>query len=72
MNKNIWVLPDLIGGEISKTGLGLLSEANKIAQKAGGTVTAIVFGEDTPDYSGIFSQYGVSSVYLFQELNKAE
>jgi electron transfer flavoprotein alpha subunit len=69
MSKQIWVLPEVnqADGEISKAGLGLLSEANKIAQKAGGTVSAIVFSDDSPDYSGVFSRYGVAMVYLFQD-----
>jgi electron transfer flavoprotein alpha subunit len=66
--KNIWVLPEInnADGEISKAGLGLLSEARKIAEATGGIVTALVFSDHTPDYSGIFIQYGISKVYLFQ------
>jgi electron transfer flavoprotein alpha subunit len=67
MTKQIWVLPEINGGEISQTGLGLLSEAGKIAEKVGGTVTAIVFSDQTPAYSDVFSQYGISEVYLFQD-----
>jgi electron transfer flavoprotein alpha subunit len=67
MNKQIWVLPEITGGEISIAGLGLLSEAGKIAEKAGCAVTAVVFSDDTPDYSKVFIQYGISRVYLFQD-----
>jgi electron transfer flavoprotein alpha subunit len=67
MTKQIWVLPEITGGEISKAGLGLLSEAGNIAEKVSGTVTAIVFSNHTPDYSSILCQYGISRVYLFQD-----
>jgi electron transfer flavoprotein alpha subunit len=65
--KDIWVLPeiDISAEEISKLSLGLLSEARYIAERAGGTVTALVFGEKSQDYSDIFSEYGVSRAYVF-------
>ena len=69
MSKQIWVLPEInpANGEISKTGLGLLSEAGNIAEKVGGAVTAIVFSDQAPDYSHILCQYGISRFYLFQD-----
>jgi electron transfer flavoprotein alpha subunit len=68
--KNIWVLPEIPGGdaEISKFSLGLLSEARDIAAKVGGTVTALVFSEDSREVPGVFPQYGVSKVYSFRDL----
>jgi electron transfer flavoprotein alpha subunit len=67
MTKQIWVLLEINGGEISQTGLELLSEAGKIAKKVVGTVTALVFSNHTPDYSSILCQYGISRTYLFQD-----
>jgi electron transfer flavoprotein alpha subunit len=69
MLKNIWVLPEInsSGGEISKLNLGLLSEARSIAEKVGGTVTALVLSHQNEDYSGIFGQYGVAKAYIFQD-----
>lgn len=53
--------------EISKLSLGLLSEARYIAEKVGGTVTALALGDQSPDYSEIFGQYGVTSAYIFKD-----
>ena len=66
----IWVLPEINGSdsEISKLSLGLLSEAKSIADKVGGTVTALVLDDQSPDLSGIFGQYGVTSAYIFRDL----
>jgi len=69
MFKNVWVLPEInsSGGEISKLSLGLLSEARNIAEKVGGTVTALVLSDQNEDYSGIFGQHGVAKAYVFQD-----
>jgi electron transfer flavoprotein alpha subunit len=69
MLKSIWVLPEInsSGGEISKLNLGLLSEARNIAEKVGGTATALVFSHQNEDCSGIFGQYGVTKAYIFQD-----
>ena len=65
--REIWVLPEIDSSaeETSKLSLGLLSEARYIAAKAGGSVTALVFGEEPQDYSSIFGEYGVSRAYVF-------
>jgi len=65
--KKIWVLPEIDSdtGEISKTGLGLLSEAGDIAGKVGGSVTALVLGDESRDYSAVFHQYGVNEAFIF-------
>jgi electron transfer flavoprotein alpha subunit len=67
--KNIWVLPEIAGDdeEIGKLSLGLLSAARHIAAKVGGTVTSLVLRENPRVVPGIFSQYGVSRVYVFQD-----
>lgn len=69
MLKGIWVLPEInsSGGEISKLSLGLLSEARNIAEKVGGTVTALVLSDQNEDCSGIFGQHGVAKAYVFQD-----
>jgi electron transfer flavoprotein alpha subunit len=66
MSKNIWVLPEINGGEeVDKLSLGLLTEAYTIAAKVGGTVTAITFGDRFEDCSKVFGRYGVSRAYYF-------
>jgi electron transfer flavoprotein alpha subunit len=67
--KKIWVLPEINSRdeEISKLSLGLLSEAAYIAEKVGGTVTALVLDDQSGDYAGLFSQYGVDSAYIFRD-----
>ncbi|MCK4273248.1 MAG: electron transfer flavoprotein subunit alpha/FixB family protein [Dehalococcoidales bacterium] len=67
--RNIWVLPEINGNgeEISQLSLGLLTESRYIAEKVGGTVTALVLGDQTPDYSRVFGQYEVSRAYIFQD-----
>ncbi len=67
--RNIWVLPEISdnGEEINKLSLGLLTGARDVAEKVGGTVTALVPGDRTADYSDILGKYGVSRVYIFQD-----
>jgi len=70
MSKTIWVLPEINSSDeaISRLGLGLLTEASSIAERVGGVVTAITFGDRFEDYSGVLGQYGVSTAYFFQDL----
>jgi electron transfer flavoprotein alpha subunit len=67
--RDIWVLPEINNNaeEISKLSRGLLSEARYIAEKVGGTVTALVLGDQIQDYSEVFGQYGVTSAYIFKD-----
>jgi electron transfer flavoprotein alpha subunit len=67
--REIWVLPEINDNaeEISKFSLGILSEARYIAEKVDGSVTALVLGDQSPDYSEVFGQYGVTSTYLFKD-----
>jgi electron transfer flavoprotein alpha subunit len=68
MPKNIWVLPEINNAEeVGKVSLGLLSEARNIAEKVGGTVTALVFSESAKEIPDVFAQYGVTRAYLFQD-----
>ena len=66
---NIWVLPEINGKEeeFSKLSLGLLTEARYIAEKVGGTVTALVLGDQPRDLSGELGRYGISRSYVFQD-----
>ncbi len=67
--KDIWVWPEIKceESEAGKLSLGLLTDARTIAEKASGRVTAILFGEQYRDYSGILGQYGVNRLYFFQD-----
>jgi electron transfer flavoprotein alpha subunit len=66
--RKIWVLPEINSNveEISKLSLGLLSEAKYMAEKVGGTVTALVLSDQRQDYSEVFGQYGVTNAYIFK------
>lgn len=66
---NIWVLPEISGKEeeASKLSLGLLTEARYIAEKVGGTVTALVLGDQPRDLSGELGRYGIARSYVFQD-----
>lgn len=65
--REIWVLPEMDDSteEISKLSLGLLSEARSIAERVGGSVTALVLGDHNQDFAGVFGQYGVTAAYVF-------
>jgi electron transfer flavoprotein alpha subunit len=65
--KNIWVLPEITNADedASKLSLGLLTEAGSLAEKTGGAVTAIAFGDRFEDYSEVLGRYGVSRAYYF-------
>ena len=67
--REVWVLPEISNKaeEISKLSLGLCSEAKYIAEKVNGTVTALVLGDRRQDYSEVFSQYGVTNAYVFED-----
>jgi electron transfer flavoprotein alpha subunit len=67
--KEIWVLPELDNhkDESSPLSLGLLSEARYIADAINGTVTALVLSDKKRDYKELFSRYGVTTAYLFED-----
>ena len=67
--RNIWVLPEINGNgeEISKLSLGLLTEARYVAVKVGGTVTALLLGDQTQDYSDVLGRHGVARADIFQD-----
>jgi len=68
MPKIIWVFPELSGeAGISKFSLGLLNEARAIAEKVGGAITAIAFGDEYQDYSAVLSRCGVGRHYYFKD-----
>jgi len=68
MPKNIWVFPELSGeAEINKSSLGLLNEARAIAEKVGGAITAIAFGDEYHDYAEVLSRHEVSQLYFFKD-----
>jgi len=63
----IWVLPELSGGEVDKLTRGLLTEARVVAEKAGGRATALVLGEAPVDHSVLFAEYGISRTLVFRD-----
>jgi electron transfer flavoprotein alpha subunit len=67
--RNIWVLPEIgeESEEISKLTLGLLTGARDIAEKTGGSVTALAFGDRVKDHLELVGKYGVSRVYIFHD-----
>jgi electron transfer flavoprotein alpha subunit len=67
--RKIWVLPE-IGETVeasSKTALGLLTEAVVIADKVGGSATALVFSSESCDYSEGLDQVGIKEAYVFTD-----
>jgi electron transfer flavoprotein alpha subunit len=67
MTKNIWVLPEIGSNdeEVSKISPGLLTESRNIAEKVGGSVTALIFSEKSQQIPDVLGKYGVNRVYLF-------
>jgi len=67
--RNIWVLPEINGDseETDRLSLGLLTEARYVAEKAGGTVTALVLGDQPRDCSEVLGRYGIARSYVFQD-----
>ncbi len=63
------MLPEIQNGaeEVSKLSLGLLSEGRIIAEKVGGNVTALIFGEKYQDFSEILARYGATRLLFFQD-----
>lgn len=63
------VLPELniADKEHSKLTLGLLSEAQGIAEKTGGEAIAVIFTSGPAEIPDILSQYGLSRVLVFQD-----
>jgi electron transfer flavoprotein alpha subunit len=67
-SKNIWVLPELTSSdEINKLGLGLLTLAKDIAERVGGAVTAIAFGDEYHDFSKVLGEYGAGRFCFFKD-----
>ncbi len=68
MLKEIWVLPELTGGEEpSKLSPGLLTEARILAEKVGGRTTALLFGQEPGDHSTLFAESGINSALVFKD-----
>jgi electron transfer flavoprotein alpha subunit len=67
-SRDIWVFPELNGpaDEVEKLSLGLLTEARYIADKAGGSVTAIVCNDNGETYTDILSKFGADQVLVFK------
>jgi electron transfer flavoprotein alpha subunit len=67
--KDIWVLPEMTGQaeEISKLSLGLLTEARLIAARTGGSLTALIFGDEGRDYCDVLQKYGVDHAIIFKD-----
>ncbi len=67
--REIWALPELDSNaeEISKLSFGLLTEARYIADRVNGSVTALVLGDQSQDYSAILGKYGVNNCYVFKD-----
>jgi electron transfer flavoprotein alpha subunit len=64
----VWVLPEISGRpeEVTKTSLGLLTEARLAAQRLNGALTALVFGKDVSDYGDLLRNYGVQRAVYFK------
>jgi electron transfer flavoprotein alpha subunit len=68
MNKQIWVLPEPGGGEAgNKLAAKLLTGTRTIAEKTGGTLTVLVFGEAPEDFTTLLSQYGAGRALVFRD-----
>ncbi len=65
--KEIWVLPEISGGETSQTGPGLLTEARNIAAATGGSVTALVLGDNPRGYQDTLGRYGITRTIVFED-----
>jgi electron transfer flavoprotein alpha subunit len=66
--REIWVFPEINGTaqNISKLSFGLLTDARCIAEKIGGKVTALLFGDQGEGYPLILKQYGIAGAYVFK------
>jgi electron transfer flavoprotein alpha subunit len=67
-SREIWVFPEINNqdAEISKFSLGLLTEANYVARKVDGNVTAVIFGDSGESFNKILGQYGVNQALIFK------
>ena len=60
----IWVFVDIASGRIEKPSLGTLSEARRVAVRAGGTVTAICCCDDASGLAESVQQYGAEKLIV--------
>ncbi len=65
--REIWVLPEISGGEAGKTAPGLLTEARHIAAASGGNVTALILGDKPQDYEDTLGRYGINRALVFED-----
>jgi electron transfer flavoprotein alpha subunit len=67
-SRGIWVFPEISNQdvEISKLSLGLLTEADNVARKTNGEITAVIFGESGETFVEILGQYGVNKALIFK------
>lgn len=64
MHKGIWVFAEQVKGEPKEASLNLLSEAKKLAIKAGETLTAVLFGHNIYGQTEKLAHYGADSVLM--------
>ncbi len=71
MSKDILVLAEVKDGKVRKIAHELLSKATELSAKSGGTVSAILLGDNVAGLVSELAQYGATKVFVAQDASLA-
>ena len=63
-NQSIWVLAELLNGQIRPVTLELLGKSMELAEKSGGEVSALLIGHNLTPHLSLLVAYGADRVYV--------
>ena len=65
--KDIWVVVEHGRGRLKKSSLGLLTEGKRLVAKLGGSLCAVVIGQQVEGFIDTLAQYGAHKLFLLQD-----
>lgn len=71
MSKDIWVLAEVKDGKVRKITQELLSKASELSAKSGGSVVALLLGDNVSGLAQELAHYGASKVYVAEHASLA-
>jgi len=61
---NVMIYGEIKGGKIKKTAFELASEGRRLADKLGGSLSAVLMGSPADQFASDLAKYGVDTVYI--------
>lgn len=67
----IWVVAEILGGAVRRVTLELLAKARRLADERGGTVAAVLLGQDVRRHGDLLARHGAERVLLADDARLA-